>query len=164
MNRRDLKLEGEYTGDRGESLSEHKEMTLERLNQYRCLKHEVEILKQSILDMEYRARHPRIVSDTVTGSSSDFPYVQHSVLIRGADELEREYCRERVARLESKVTKLLDETTAIETYIDHVEDSQIRQILHLRFFRGLTWRQTAKQCGGGNTEDSVRKRLERYFQ
>ena len=44
-----------------------------------------------------------------------------------------------------------------------LEDSQMRQILLLKYLRGLSWRQVAMGIGGNNTEDGVRKRAERFL-
>ena len=44
-----------------------------------------------------------------------------------------------------------------------LEDSQMRQILLLKYLRGLSWRQVAMGIGGNNTEDGVRKRAERWL-
>ena len=43
-------------------------------------------------------------------------------------------------------------------------DSLTRQIFALRFINGLNWHQTAMHVGGGNTDESVRKRVYRYLQ
>lgn len=50
----------------------------------------------------------------------------------------------------------------INQYILTVEDVQLRQIMFLRFIEHLTWREVAMRIGGGNTEDGVRKRCNRY--
>ena len=42
-------------------------------------------------------------------------------------------------------------------------DPLTEQILRLKFQRGFTWQGVALRIGGGNTEDSVRKRAERYL-
>ena len=51
-----------------------------------------------------------------------------------------------------------------ERYISGIPDSLTRQIFALRFINGLNWHQTAMHVGGGNTDESVRKRVYRYLQ
>lgn len=49
-------------------------------------------------------------------------------------------------------------------FISGIEDSHIRRIVTMRFIDGMKWRQIAKNIGGGNTEDSVRKTVERFLE
>lgn len=65
--------------------------------------------------------------------------------------------------IQAKVTQCIYERARLERYIASVPDSLTRQIMTLRFERGLTWRQVAACIGGGNSEDSVRKNCTRYL-
>ena len=49
-------------------------------------------------------------------------------------------------------------------FINGIEDAHIRRIVTMRYVDGLKWRQIAKNVGGGNTEDSVRKIVERFLE
>lgn len=49
-------------------------------------------------------------------------------------------------------------------YIDSIEDIVTRQIFYLRCVSGLSWGEVALTVGGGNSEEGVRKRFNRYFQ
>lgn len=49
-------------------------------------------------------------------------------------------------------------------FINGIEDAHIRRIVTMRYVDGLKWRQIAKNVGGGNTEDSVRKTVERFLE
>lgn len=51
----------------------------------------------------------------------------------------------------------------LNTYLDTVDDSFIRQIIKLRYVDGLMWFQVAHEIGGNNTDNSVRKALDRYL-
>ncbi len=48
-------------------------------------------------------------------------------------------------------------------FIDGIDDSLVRQVLHYRYSKCMTWRQVAYVIGGRNTEESVRKIAERYL-
>ena len=51
----------------------------------------------------------------------------------------------------------------VKAFIDSVDDSLVRQVLHYRYSKCMTWRQVAYVIGGRNTEESVRKIAERYL-
>ncbi len=50
-----------------------------------------------------------------------------------------------------------------EDILSSCPDPQTEQILRLKYQRHFSWRNVALRVGGGNTEDSVRKRAERYL-
>ena len=51
----------------------------------------------------------------------------------------------------------------IIVFISTIQDSLLRQIVYSYCVAGMSWKETAKAIGGGNTADSVRKRFERSF-
>lgn len=51
----------------------------------------------------------------------------------------------------------------VQVFINSIEDSHIRRIVSMRYIDGLTWRQIAMRIGGGNSEDAVRKTVERFL-
>ena len=55
------------------------------------------------------------------------------------------------------------ELQRLERYIAGVDDSQIRQLMELRFCELLTWSETAARMGAGYTEDALKKMLYRYL-
>jgi hypothetical protein len=65
--------------------------------------------------------------------------------------------------IDLNIKKCFYELNRLNRFIDTIDDSQIRQILSLRYVNGLTWRQIACSIGGGNTEDSVRKAHDRFL-
>jgi hypothetical protein len=66
-------------------------------------------------------------------------------------------------RIRKEQEDYIRERMVIEDYIRSVEDYQIRLILSYRFVDLLTWNQTARMIGGGNTEDSVKKMCYRFL-
>ena len=52
----------------------------------------------------------------------------------------------------------------VEKFINSVDDSLTRRIIYFRFIEHLSWKKVADKVGGGNTEDSVRKTLDRYLE
>ena len=64
--------------------------------------------------------------------------------------------------LEKALKDRIEQSARITEYILTIEDAQLRQIMYLRFINRMTWRQVANRIGGNNTEDSVRKRCNRF--
>lgn len=76
---------------------------------------------------------------------------------RSVEEVELE---RMIREYESKASKLEKE---IMMFIASIEDSCDRMIVVLRVMCRMTWNEVAREIGGGNTEDGVRKRFERLF-
>ena len=130
-------------------------MTRERLDQYLDLKREIFLLEAEIESLSDKAGE--IVTDVVS-SSAEFPFSKHSVLISGlcVRDLERLEAR-RQLRSERK-GRVYREAMEIDRFIDSIEDSQMRQLLSLKYLTGMSWRQVARRLGGKNTEEGVKKR------
>lgn len=134
-------------------------MDKEQLKQIKYLKTEIESIKKQIEELEHT-----VVTDKVSGSSSHFPYVARSFTIEGIDY--EEYNR-KAERLENKLNrrmhKLMDLVEETNSFIESIDDSLVRQIVTLRYVKGLIWEQVAAEIGGGNTADGVRKVAERFL-
>lgn len=138
-------------------------MTASKLEQYTALMDE-------IADLERRtARIARkkggIVSDTVRGSSMQFPYSMRTVKITG-EAVKAVRTVQRIERLrrkrQQKARALLAE---IEEWMTTVEDARIRRMIEMHYIQRLTWRQVAKRVYGSVLhEDAVRKSVRRYFE
>ncbi len=123
-------------------------MTRKELEQLRYLPREI---RQKRRELE---KIPT-VCDTVTGSRASIPYDQHVISIEGRDEKRARYLEKRIAALERKRDDL-------ERWIDDVEDSEIRQILTLRFRDGLSWQKVAFEIGK-HDESYPRKKIEKFI-
>lgn len=111
---------------------------------------------------ELRRKTGNVVKDTVRGSSSDYPYTEHPVTITGMPKRGRSY-ETKEQRYDRRVMELNAELLQIEAYIDSLQDSQLRQIIHYRYVKGYSWAKVARMIGGKNTEDAVKKRVYRHF-
>lgn len=102
------------------------------------------------------------VTDVVSGGEGG---IQHFT-ITGFPQ--RDYARKktllntRKSILHSLKAEVEQSANDVYEYITTIEDSHIRRIVVMRIIDGMTWRQIAAQCGGSNTEDSVRKCFERF--
>ena len=138
-------------------------MTTDKLEQYRALVAEVEVLEAR--QRKAASRKPEIVTDTVKGSSPNFPFVSHTISITGEDTRHNATLmrieRARNVRIK-KAHKLLAE---IEEFIATLEDAKLRRIIEVHYIDGKTWRQTATIVyGSPQYEDAARKRVKRFLQ
>lgn len=135
-------------------------MDKKKLSQLRYLNKEIELLKEQIDNLDYN-----ITTDTVKGSDTEYPYISRNIKITGVDIQDYERKAKRLKRkLSRRVEELLDLLEEINEYIESIDDSLIRQIIILRYIKGLTWDQVAVHIGGGNTADSVRMALNRFLE
>lgn len=114
-------------------------MNKERLKRYRRLLSEIALLKGQLEKVE-----PEHVKDSVSGSSSYFPYTQHKVHIEGYDLNSYE---RKVARLNRRIVKKMNELVAekdsLIEFIYSIEDSETRQIFIYKYIDGLYWHEIA---------------------
>ena len=138
-------------------------MTKEELLNYRKIKAEIESIKQEILDVktEYKSS---LVTDSVTGSSSTFPYTKHSIKIEGLPYNYENKVRRIERKLNNKLKELIDERDKLAEYIYTLQDSEIRAIMTYRFINSMSWTEIAKKIGAGYTTDCIRKKCSRFLE
>ena len=93
------------------------------------------------------------VTDTVSASSPEFPYGQHTVTVRGVPP------DWRSQRLE----ELYRDKAQIELFIESVEDDTVRAIMRYRIKQGLSWGQVAAKFHGELSEQNIRQKYSRFF-
>ena len=130
-------------------------MTLKELNELRDMHFHIRRLKRRIAEIESLAypQSPKTdnsPSDTHNNSSKTERAVEKTekhkaVLIRLKEDYER-----RVSDLEAEIYTL--------------EDEHIKAILGSRFIDAHSWLQVARDGGGRNTADGVRKACFRFFE
>lgn len=136
-------------------------MDKKQLEQLRHLVKEIELLKKQIADAEAAID---TVSDTVTGSSRSFPYTQHIIRITGIDiQGHNRKIRRLKATLGRRLEKLISVREELEEYIASIPDSEIRQILTLRYVEGLSWQQIAMKLGTAGDGSTERKKHDRFL-
>lgn len=125
-------------------------MTKQRIEQYTSLKREIAMLEDQIYKAECSGE---FVTDSVKASSHEIPYAMHNVIIKG-------YATCHVPKLRKRKTSLEAECTAIENYIDAVEDSIMRQLLTRRYIEGKSLAEASHWVG---YSESQTKRLYKNF-
>lgn len=142
-------------------------MTKEILQQYSALLKERDEISASIERLEKqiaKMSDDGTVKDSVKGG---YGGIQRFV-IEGYpnDEISRRrgllrFRKEQLERLEKRILESINE---IEVFLHEVDDSRIRLIIRLRYVNNLRWEEVARQMGGGNTEDTVKKMFYRYLE
>jgi len=134
-------------------------MTLEQLEQYAVLKREEALWTKELADIRNRCQ--TMVSDTVRGSSQEFPYTEHTITITGQSPVPDPRITRREQRLQKRKERTRYEREQIEQFIDTLDDSQLRQIVHYRYICGYQWTKVAILMH--NKESTLKMRLNRYF-
>lgn len=146
-------------------------MTLKELNNLRYIDGEIRMIEERIAELYTQAEHatPNVTTyihtDPKTGKKetcvlplSGGAGTGHSRIESAVEAIEKEK-----QLLESIRAKRQQEKQKLLEFIQTIPDSQTRQIFTYRFVDTLTWGQVARKIGGGNTSDSVRKKVIRYI-
>ena len=138
-------------------------ITLQKLEQYRGQRKELEQLKRTIDSLADRPAS--IVTDSVRASHPEYPYTEHTIIIQGESK-----------RAQNRRTKLLQlygyrimvnekDLMEVEQWLDAVQDAKLRQLIRGHYIQGSSWRVTAtKVYGAPCYEDAAKKRVYRFFQ
>lgn len=129
-------------------------MTVKELSQLYWLNREIEEDKRRLDELEAIASSPK--AQNLDGMPHAPGY--GDTLARCVAEIV-----DLKAIIAAKQQQCIYERSRLERYIAGIPDSLTRQIFTLRFINGLNWYQTAMHVGGGNTDESVRKRVYRYL-
>ena len=94
------------------------------------------------------------VTDTVSASSPEFPYSQHTVTVQGVPTDWRS----------QRLSELYRDKAQIELYIESVEDDTVRAIMRYRIKQGLSWGQVAARMGYSLSEQQIKRRYYGAFE
>ena len=130
-------------------------MTVKELSQLYYLNREIEMDKRRLAELEMLASHPKARNLDAMPHAPGYG----DALARCVAEIV-----DLKAIISAKQQQCIYERNRLERYISGIPDSLTRQIFALRFINGFSWHQTAMRVGGGNTDESVRKRVYRYLQ
>ena len=121
-------------------------MTKEQLCEYRELQKEIKRLQARIEKL--KDKNEGYAADVVKGSSIEFPYTQHPILVEGFDAEKKQASISRFKEILSKrVSKSMDRSLEIADFICNIESVKIRTIFEYRYYDLLTWQQIAFKMG-----------------
>ncbi|MDR2648837.1 MAG: hypothetical protein LBB94_03860 [Clostridiales bacterium] len=132
----------------------------ETLEKYLEIKREIKLIEQRLDKLQ--CQKGQIVSDTVTGCTPERSD-KHVIKITGIDMSQLRIIENNYQVLARRRKRLRAMETEIESFIDSVEDSKVRQIITLRYLDGLTWKAVGRKVYGYSGEDAPRKYFERWF-
>ena len=100
-----------------------------------------------------------IVVDSVIGSSPNYPYTEHKVLIEGIphSKIERQ-----TRKLNKQVKECMDIQDEVIDFIGSIPDSRTRRIFMMRYFEGQSWLKISRSFGA-NYEAYARIIHDRYL-
>ena len=141
------------------------------LVQYCDMKEEIKDIRARIKKLDKYLDNPPIVSDTVKGTRKDGTI--GPIRITGIPE--PVYARKRKLReryqqlLERKEEELLELTCQAEEYIQTIPKSELRIMFRLYYIDGYSYLGVARRMNSmfprrRYTEDSVRKKITRFFE
>ncbi len=123
----------------------------------------VEETKEEIRKLKKNRK--RILTDTVKGSSHDFPYTLQTYrteglaysVVKNPDELNRleETLKERLQNAE----KIKHD---VEVWLNTIP-MRMQRIIRYKIFEGLTWAEVAIRMGRKATPDGIRKEYENFM-
>lgn len=137
-------------------------MTLNQLEQYRALTKEVKMLERRIADLE--SRPESFVSDTVIGSAQCIPYQPHTITIHGYGNQYQDKINALRVKYIARQQQLYKQMEEIESFVDGLDDSRLRQIIEYRYVKGMPWNAVAKNVYGYPSGDTARKAVTRFFE
>ena len=93
-----------------------------------------------------------IVTDTVAGSSDEYPFTCHPISIRGV---------RKDAKARREIEILTQQKNEIDSFIDGLEDVRLKTIVELYIKQNLTWVLVGRRMG--ESPDAVRMCYSRNF-
>lgn len=119
--------------------------------QYRAMKMRVKNLRAKLEDMQ-------CLTDTVMGSSAEYPYTQHPMTVCGRNATEEQ-------KVQREIVQLLSRIARVERCVEAVEDQEWKLILELKYTEGArcTWDDVAGMLYMDVSGDALRKRADKFF-
>lgn len=135
----------------------------EYIEQYGQILGEIKDIENKLADLCAESATEQF--DAVQGSSKEIPYQKHSVSLHGfmqsrqtqvqTEELQPVY--------DKKLRQLYQAQADVEMALDGVNDVQLRRIIRMKCLDEMEWRDISIKIGGDATEESVKKKYQRFL-
>lgn len=103
------------------------------------------------------------VIDSVQGSSTGYPYIQHHCIIEGVEYPKHGNLKRKLKKLIKDSKRDLDKRiNNLEYELKRIEDSDIRQIIRYKYEDNLSWVQIMFKMKY-NSESTARTKLDRFL-
>jgi len=117
-------------------------MDKQDLMEYQKLKREQFLLLRRIEALQ--EKDVPIVAGKVKASSKEFPYTEHRISVQMHEPVEIARINRMMQIYKERQKKVEQQMLEIETFIDGIEDAEIRQIFEMRFIEGRTLQEIAE--------------------
>lgn len=136
-------------------------MDKELLEQISYLHREKKDLTERLEELE--SKPLKHVKDSVQGSGTSYPFVQHHCTIEGIEYPKQGVQRRRLRKLIKSAQRNIDKKIKnLEYELEKIEDSEIRQIIRYKYEDNLSWVQVGHKMK--STGDQVRMTLKRFLE
>ncbi len=137
-------------------------MTKEFLNSIENTSKELERLKERLEKIERKEN--TVVTDSVQGSSTSYPYIKHNFTIQGIGMPRNRHLKNKYRKLiKNKIHKLEKLKVQLEYELNYVEEADIREIIRYRYNDNKTWIQIMFLMGY-SSEEKARIKLKRFLE
>lgn len=103
------------------------------------------------------------VIDSVQGSSTSYPYIKHNCVIEGIEYPKHGKQKRKLRKLINENKRELDKRiNNLEYELKKIEDSEVRQIIRLRYEDNLNWIQIMFKMDY-KSESTARTKLDRFL-
>jgi len=137
-------------------------MNQKDLEQYEKIQKEIKLLENKIVRLSENKY--KFGVDSVN-TAATFPYSKHKITIigYGYDSSNDSKKQKLIEKYKDRVDNLYKELNQMQTFIKSINDSEIRQIIELKYIERLSWNATAKNVYDYPCGDRARKKLERFL-
>lgn len=119
--------------------------------QYRSMGKRIELKKKQLKEMEQ-------LTDTVMGSSPEWPYTAHPMTVCGRNAAEETEILKQIQELEVRRAE-------VRRIVEGVEDEDTKLMLELKYMWPvkLSWDDVVAEMGEDVSGDAMRKRADNFF-
>ncbi len=136
-------------------------MDKELLEQISHLHREKKDLIERLEELE--SKPLKHVKDSVQGSGTSYPFVQHHCTIEGIEYPKHGNQKRKLRKLIKSAQRNIDKKIKnLEYELEKIEDSEIRQIIRYKYEDNLSWVQVGHKMK--STGDQVRMTLKRFLE
>lgn len=98
-----------------------------------------------------------MITDTVRGSSAEWPYTEHPITLCGKNASEETETISQILALENDCRR-------VEEAMKKAPNSSVRLMLELKYMDGMSWECVAEMLGENVSGDAIRKRADEFFE
>lgn len=133
----------------------------ELLEQFSSLHSELKDLQKRLEELENKPLET--VIDSVQGSGTSYPYIQHQCTVEGVEYPKRNKLKKKLKRLiKENKRKIEKKIINLEYELKKIEDSEIRQIIRYKYEDNLNWIQIMFKMDY-KSESTARTKLDRFL-